>query len=202
MLLKHHHPKENTSNTKKDTIVSCIVMVLIAVLFVTILSMRVSGQQIKLFGFSFYKIATDSMEPELMVGDVILIKEVDVAKLKVGDVITYMGTTGAVAGLPVTHKMIAEPKLQSDGSYLLYTCGVKEGATMDTPFSDTRLMGKFITKLRVLTWVYSFFETPLGLILILLPIIALIAFEVINIVKQSNVTLEEKEDANDKKTDE
>ena len=76
---------------------------------------KVNGKTPSLFGYSVLRVSTGSMQPELMIGDVILGKSVDnPTALKVGDIITYRGS-GQTEGLLVTHKVVVAPYKTADG---------------------------------------------------------------------------------------
>lgn len=89
---------------------------------------KVNGKTPSLFGYSVLRVSTGSMQPELMIGDVILGKSVDnPTALKVGDIITYRGS-GQTEGLLVTHKVVVAPYKTADGTYKLQTKGIANDA--------------------------------------------------------------------------
>ncbi|MBR5250494.1 MAG: hypothetical protein IKV38_00535, partial [Clostridia bacterium] len=69
-----------------DILLGIIVAIEILVIGVIIYS-RVTGGVPNIFGYNFYVIISDSMEPEIMVDDVIISKVYKGEKLEVGQVI-------------------------------------------------------------------------------------------------------------------
>ena len=68
------------------------VLAILVLTVVVFMSSKVNGKAPTFFGYSILRVSTGSMEPELMIGDVILGKSVDNPNdLKVGDIITYQG---------------------------------------------------------------------------------------------------------------
>ncbi len=106
------------------------------------------------------------MEPKLMVGDIILSKNIDdISSVHTGDIVTYMGETGDYAGKRITHEVVVEP-YEADGEFLLQT----QGTANDMPDPIIRassLEGSMVCKLGILSAIYSIFITPWGLVIIL-----------------------------------
>lgn len=167
-------------------LLTIILIVLVAVVIFTVIA-RVSGNTPSVFGYMIFRVSSGSMEPELMVGDIILTKEVtDVETIEVGDVVTFHCTDGEMAGELVTHKVIEEPSYKN-GKYYIHTKGVaapewNEGEI----FSEDQLVSEMICVIPFIGMIYSFFLTPWGLIVAILLIILAFSGEFINIYKLSN----------------
>ena len=134
-----------------------------------------------LLGYSICRVSSPSMEPELMVGDVILGKEVDDAsEIEVGDVITFRGS-GEYAGMFITHKVIVAPEMQ-DGRLMLQTQGVANDIP-DAPIDAESVKSLVICKIPVMRAFYNYFFSPWGLITIIGLIIIAFIDELILLVK-------------------
>ena len=161
--------------------------ILVAFLFITLiitLISRVSGKTPEMFGISLLRISSNSMEPELMVGDIILIKKTDIEQIKEGDIISYHGEKGSFAGKIITHKVVSEPTFsEDDGVYYLTTAGIREGAHVDPEIKHTQVVGKLLCVVPLLGWVYNFFLTWYGFLLFLLIVLFAFSTEIINIIK-------------------
>lgn len=106
------------------------------------------------------------MEPDLLVGDIILSHSIDdVTTVKTGDIVTYNGEFGDYAGKTITHEVVVAP-YKADSTYYLQTQGIANESP-DPEISAEQLVGKMVCKLSVLSAIYSFFITPWGLIIIL-----------------------------------
>lgn len=142
---------------------------------------RINGDTPEFFGYSVYRISSDSMTPYLEVGDVILSKQCDPMALRYGDVITYDGLTGEYAGKSITHRVIREP-YQEGNEYFLITKG-DDNPVEDTPVNISQVNGKMLRKLPVLKVVYQFLLTPWGLVLVLLLIVAAFTPELFRLIQ-------------------
>ncbi len=152
-----------------------VVVVLVAFVF------HMKDDIPNLFGYSICRVSSPSMEPELMVGDVILGKEVDDAsEIEVGDVITFRGS-GEYAGMFITHKVIVAPEMQ-EGRLMLQTQGVANDIP-DAPIDAETVKSVVICKIPVMRAFYNYFFSPWGLITIIGLIIIAFIDELILLVK-------------------
>ena len=138
-----------------------LIGILVLVLIYTLVS-RISGDTPSIFGYSMLRVSSESMEPELNVGDIILVKEVAPETLKKGDVITYQGEEGSVAGKLITHQIVSEP-YEKDGLHYFTTRGIKEGALDDPEIDETQILGKVQIKVPIVGTIYDFFTQWYGL---------------------------------------
>lgn len=166
-------------NLIKNIVCWTLIVVLVFTLVVFFIS-RINGSTPSVFGYSIFRVSSGSMEPELMVGDIILDKAVDNPEnLKVGDVITFKSND--YGDMLVTHKIIKAP-YEENGKLMLKTKGIANELE-DKPISIDNVKGIMICKVDYLDTVYSIFLSPWGL-LILIALIAIIFFdEIITIVK-------------------
>ena len=183
--------KEKKSVLKKiANVLLTVVIILLAVVIAFTIFVRITGNTPTLFGYSILRVSTGSMEPELMVGDVILTKEVDEVKsLAVGDVITYKGTIGEYADMLITHQIVKAP-YEENGTTYVVTKGIANDIE-DQPVPADRIISKLVCKIPFLDALYGFFLTPWGLLSAVALIILAFAGEFWNIYKLSRA---EKED--------
>ena len=62
------------------------------------------------------------MIPKYQIGDVILVKEKDINKIKVDDDVTYLGKEGTVKGILITHRVIKTEEI--NGQKVFHTQGI------------------------------------------------------------------------------
>lgn len=164
---------------------NCLCWTLIVVLCFTLLAIlvsRISGQTPSFFGYTIFRVTTGSMEPELMVGDIILDKEVtDVYSLQVGDVVTYKGS-GSTEGMLITHKIIKAPYENEHGKIMLQTKGVASDVA-DDEIQAKRVVGKMVCKIPFINIIYNAFLSPLGFLLLLALLLFVFLDEIICIVR-------------------
>ncbi len=179
-------------------VLDVVSILLIAVMVLTIvISMvsRINGNAPSFFGYTIYRVASGSMEPELMVGDVILDKDVkDPLELKVDDIITFMGS-GELDGVYVTHKIIKAPYDDGTG-FMLQTQGVANELA-DEPIPVEKVKGIFVCKVPFLDAVYNVFLSPWGLLIIIGLIIFIFFGEIINLVRAITGNINDGDDGED-----
>ena len=150
---------------------------LIIAMSVFVVSLRFLGESTSIFGYSFYYVLTESMEPEIMAGEIIVGEEIEPENLKVGDVVTYMGREGALLDKVITHKII----LIEDG--IITTQGVAN-ITPDPPIEASQIMSKYVTTVPLAGKLFSLINSRFGFIaFIAIPLGLLIVNEVSIIVK-------------------
>ena len=167
---------------KIKNILLTVILVLLVIVVVASVFIKATGNTPSIGGYMLFRVATGSMEPEIMIGDVILVKELsDYSAIAVGDVVTYESRSGVTAGRPVTHKVIKAP-YEDNGEWYLQTQGVANDIP-DEEINAEQLLGVMVVKIPFLKELYSFFLTPWGLLTIIALIIIAFAGEFINVVK-------------------
>lgn len=171
-----------------------VVLVFTLVLFFT---SRINGSTPSVFGYSIFRVSSGSMEPELMVGDIILDKEVDNPEdLKIGDVITFK--SNEYDDMLVTHQIIKAP-YEENGKLMLQTKGVANDLA-DKPISADNVKGIMICKVDYLDTVYNIFLSPWGLLILIALIVIIFFDEIITIVKiltNNDKSVKEADDINE-----
>lgn len=71
------------------TILDILLVILIYHMLLVFVSCLNKIGDINIFGFSAYSITTKSMEPEIKLGEVVIVKQVSQNELQVGDIITF-----------------------------------------------------------------------------------------------------------------
>ena len=75
--------------SKFGTILFYLTLVLCLLLSVTMIRAKVSGKQPEILGYKLFVVLTGSMEPNLGVGDLIIVKTTDPEEIKTNDIITF-----------------------------------------------------------------------------------------------------------------
>lgn len=156
------------------------VLIIFMVMFALVVCLqRFSDNNISIFKYRMFSVASGSMKPKYVIGDVILCKEVDIKTLKIGDDITYKGESGTFKNKTVTHRII---KIEEEnGKTQIYTKGIAS-TRVDPVVTEEQVYGKIITKFNFLSWLYKFITTPTGFYMcIFIPIAILFGSEIISI---------------------
>lgn len=180
----------------KNIICWTLIVILVFTLVVFFMS-RINGSTPSVFGYSIFRVSSGSMEPELMVGDIILDKTVDNPEdLKVGDVITFKSSD--YGDLLVTHKVIKAP-YEENGKLMLQTKGIANEVE-DKPIGVDNVKGIMICKVDYLDTVYNVFLSPWGLLILITLIVIIFFDEIITIVKiltNNDKSVKEADDINE-----
>lgn len=153
-----------------------IVIEIIAILFLVV--SKISGQIPSVFGHQLYVIVSPSMEPEISVGDVILSETYEEGELEIGDVVTYLGRSGDVAGKMITHKIV-----EIEGETVITQGTANTVADPAIRREDIRSVMKYKTV--VLSAVYRVIRTTVGFVcLVLLPLVVMIGWEVVGLIRE------------------
>ena len=123
----------------------------------------------RLLGFRVFTVLSGSMEPAFSAGDLIYVKEVDPAKIKVGDPITFVMNEDLVVA---THRVVS---IDAENEHF-YTKGDANETADASPVHYKNVIGVAKFSIPLLGYVSSFIQTPpgsyiaigLGILLVLL----------------------------------
>lgn len=158
------------------------------------------------FGMQYPVVLTDSMEPEYMVKDVLIVKKVKPADINKGDDISfYYDIERNGKERSVTHRIsdivVDMSKAEGQGRYTFTAhginkqseqCGGGDCTYQTQTFNETKVIGRVVKRSGFLTGYYKVSTSLIGLIgFILVPCLYLVVTSVIDITK----TLRESEQA-------
>lgn len=176
-------------------ILGTVLLVILIAVVIVMFNARISGEAPNVFGYQIFRVSSGSMEPQLMIGDVIIVKDVEPQEVKNGDIVTYMGEEGDLDDKFITHQIIADPQYV-DGEYVFQTQGTAVGTIADPLWYEDQLVGVYVCKVPFIDTVYNFFLKPYGLITFVLIIVVLFGYELISLIV-SYKTLDEIDDEDD-----
>ena len=165
------------------SILKIALKVAFAILFAAFVLMvclqRFSGNKISFFNYRMFTVASGSMEPKYKIGDVLISKNVDPSKVKVGDTISYLGNKGDFTNKVITHQVVDIAK-DADGKYLFHSKGLAN-LVEDPIVHESQLYGVVVYKSIILSLVYKVVGTKFGLfVFIVLPLLYIIGSEIIS----------------------
>lgn len=154
--------KEQVSTKKKINIMKIIkgiwsvigklISVVIIIISLIIVVQKFTNNKESFFGYRIFRVQTGSMIPKYLVGDVILVKQKDVDKINEGDDVTYLGASGSVNGMIITHQVIQIDEV--DGKRVFHTKGIANN-TEDPIVSGSQINGVVQFKMPILTLICS-----------------------------------------------
>lgn len=162
--------------------VALLVILVLAVMF--FFASRIMGEVPSVFGNYIFRVSSDSMEPTLKVGDVILVRSEAAEDIHKDDIITYKSKDGSMYGREVTHRVVTEPE-EKNGTYYYQTQGDAPNAPLDKKITYDQIQGKYVRTLTLFGKVFNFFTTPTGIIVFIGIIIVLFGYEMIALFASS-----------------
>jgi signal peptidase len=157
-----------------------IVIVLLGFVLVVFLQ-RFSDNKISFFNYRMFTVISGSMEPKYKIGDVLIAKDVEASKIKVGDAISYEGKSGTFINKVITHEVIGIEKDET-GKYVFRTKGLAN-IIEDPIVSEDQLYGVIIYKEPLLSAIYKIIQTNMGFYLfIIVPIMYIVGSEIISVL--------------------
>lgn len=166
-------------------LIGLLVSATAAMMIFTVVSVSTFDQADRsLFGYKAFIILSDSMEKtDFAAGDLALIKEVDPATLKEGDIISYISQSSENFGKIITHK-IRQLTTNANGEPGFITYGTTTDIDDEVIVTYPYVLGKYQVHIPKLGKFFQFLKTTPGYLLCLfLPFMLLIVSEVLHCVQ-------------------
>lgn len=192
---KNDSAKKRSVLSILSTVITVLIFALVIFILVNVIVCRIQNKPTSIFGFSFSVVQTNSMEDEIMTGDLIVFKGVDAATLKVGDNIVFRaddnfkdGSGKSLAGYTIVHKIVDV----TDQGFV--TRGVNNVANDDGIRSASDIYGLCIANSAGWGKVFTFLGKYGIIILVAVIAVPVIVTQTIKIVKLSKGKKENNED--------
>lgn len=161
-------------------IVLCVLLIPMLIINITmIVDSYVHEDEVpSFFGLTPMIVLTESMEPVIDAGDLIVCKPVEVSDIAKGDIISFydpMSTKNSV----VTHRVV--DILDIDGVIYFETMGDNNDGAKDVkPVAADKVIGRYSFRIRWVGSILMFMQSTLGLVVCIgVPLVLLIAYELI-----------------------
>lgn len=159
-------------------LLSMISLFLICLMFYVI-SSKIAEKKEKTPLFGFYTIISPSMEPNINVYDVVLVKKTNINNLKNGDVITFYSTNNYFGDTPITHRIA-----NIDDRTSIIVKGDHNEKADNEKVIPKNIIGKVILVIPSLGKLQFFLASKSGFIVaIIIPAIVIITYDVYKIMK-------------------
>ena len=165
-----------------STIVEAIIFAVVVLAVVVVVVQKRQGKDISIAGYSFYYVATDSMDPTISPGEVILSRNMtDDTVLHEGDVITFIAPSGTLKGQNETHRIVHLDYNEAGKVTGIKTKGDNPTAGED-PWTVKRseVKGVYVRTLKLFTFMLSGFAGYF--VCIILPLIIVFGLFITGIV--------------------
>ena len=147
-----------------------------------------------IFGYRVFTMNDNSMSPKYKFNDIIITKDYDSSKLKVGDDIAYLGNCCGQGGMIVNHEII---KINEEANKIT-TKGINLDKE-DPEINYKQVIGKIIGILPVINFIHHIIKNQIGFIfVIVLPLVIAIIILIIETIKDIKIDKLEKDGIIDK----
>ena len=145
-------------------ILICLLLLVLAINISVIIQAKTNENEVpKILGVKPFVVLSGSMNPEIEVGDLVLVKDVDTNTLKEGDIIAYRDSGDKVT----THRIVEV--IKEDGNLSFITKGDANNAN-DEQISASQVEGKYQKRFPKLGHAVMFLQQPLGFAVVVLSI--------------------------------
>ena len=168
----------------KTILVWLVVLLAVGMMIFTVISCTTFNRNDRsLFGYKMYIVNSDSMAAtDFNAGDLILVKEVNPATLKEGDIITFMSQDTSSFGETITHK-IRRVTTDAEGNPGFITYGTTTNTDDETIVTYPYVLGQYESHIPGLGIFFNFLKTTPGYFLcIFTPFMLIILYEGVKFV--------------------
>lgn len=164
-----------------------VVLSVFMMIFTIVSKSTLDRNDRSIFGYKAFIVLSDSMSAtDFNAGDVVVMKDVDPAILKVGDIISYTSQNRESFGETITHK-IREITTDAEGNPGFITYGTTTDTNDDMIVTYPFVSGKHQFSIPKLGVLFQFLQTTPGYIIcILIPFMAMIIMQGIDCIRLFN----------------
>lgn len=169
----------------KKILTILILLILIPILFVSgviLINSYVHPDKVpSFFGWKPFIVLSGSMETQISVGDIVIMKEIDTSQLKKGDIIAFKTND-----IVITHRI--DDIIEENGNVKYITKGDNNNTRDEGTVLPEQVEGIFICNIHRLGNLAIFIQTPIGMIICLsIPIILIIIIGIADSKKNAEV---------------
>ncbi len=138
----------------------CVITLIAASLIIFIIGSRLKNDtDVSFFGYRWYKVLTSSMSPDILPGDVVIVK-VGADDLQTNDIITFNPTADKNAVL--THRLVGS-SVDSEGNILYKTKGDANKSYDVQGIKPEQIIGKVVFTVRYISRIVTYISEHLTL---------------------------------------
>ncbi len=131
-----------------------ILVILCLIVAAVIIMQKVTANNKSIAGYRMFRVITGSMEPEYDVGEVVISKETDPKKIKVGDDIVYLGKYGDYNGKIIMHSVVGIDT-DANGNLNFHAKGLHSSSVEDPQIKADQIYGVVKYQSDILTILYK-----------------------------------------------
>ncbi len=189
--------KKPKSRAEKIFSIVTSVLLAVAILFCGFVMYQIMHNgYVSIFGYSVFHVVSDSMEPTIPVGTLIVCQKTDIQNIKERDIITFRSLETYMLGKMVTHRVVGIEDI--NGEIALRTRGDHNNSEDGHYVTAENLVGRVVYQTpggNIFEKLYDFLTTKMGFLsIVVMPVILLTA-----IILRENVKRIKREIANIKR---
>ena len=169
-----------------------IILCAIGVLLTTVLTPK--GEVPSILGYSFFRVMTGSMEPNIPVDSLIVVKEQEMQDVYVGDVISFFSRDPSLLGEVNTHRIV---EIREDGGEFFFATKGDANNVVDRYITrEEDVIGKVVFSSLKLGKIIRLVSNPLIFVpLIIGPLVILLGHSLYESFKVAKRLVKEEEEA-------
>ena len=134
-----------------------------------------------ILGYRLFSISNNEMYPKYKVNDIVIVKDINVSSLKVGDTISYYGNCCGIEGMVINHRI--ESIDTNDKNTCFVTKGINNNIE-DPKVNSKQVIGKVIGVMPFINFLHHIFKNPIGFFLaVFFPLMVAIITSIIKTIK-------------------
>lgn len=157
--------------------VSLIIFSFALSVFIITLNARSKNRPAEIFGYSFAVVVSNSMYPEIKIGDLIIVKSCEIEQMAVGQNAVFIGDVGNLHDQCIVHRVEEINPITDSAGNLCGVSLVTKGIANDLPDENqvyaSNFIGREIFHSSALGSIFSFLKKPLNWLYILVILIAM-----------------------------
>lgn len=167
-----------------------ILAILLFIIYISVLVIqRVSNNKASLGGYRIFTVVSESMVPKYNIGDILIVKNIKAAKIKVGDDLCYLGKEADFKDKVVTHA-VKEVK-ENNGTFSFITEGIAN-VMPDPEVQENQIYGVVKYKTILLSFINKCLQNKFVFFLVIF--IPIVIYAISKIIKAINDVTEENDD--------
>jgi len=149
----------------KVIFISILIVLLSLNIYIIVQSKLKPDEVPSIFKYKPFIVLSGSMEPDIKVGDLVIVKKTTIDELNDNDIIAFRDAEGSVT----THRIIKTIEL--DNKKCFKTKGDNNNTEDDTSVCENQIEGKYQSKISKIGKFIMFIQDPLGFTVIMLSVL-------------------------------
>lgn len=170
-------------------VISAIMIVAATVVLVSVL-INPAGTAPSICGYSVLRVVSQSMEPTIVVDELLLVKKRDASEIEKGDIITFYSRNEELQGMLNTHRVV---DIENVGGELKFSTKGDANTLVDNELVlEEDILGEVVATSVILGKIVDLLLNPIGFVIfIIIPLIIIIVINFINVIRTAKEVSEE-----------